>query len=78
MTLFLVCFIVAGSILIYNLRSFFKRQYTKQRKTLMAALLLTILSLLVLGVRYSLEYVYSLEQISIGADTAAGVSLTVG
>jgi hypothetical protein len=54
----LIIFTVVGSILIHRLGLFFKSNYEKQRISLLTALLLIIASLLVLTVRYGLEYAY--------------------
>lgn len=54
----LIIFTVVGSILIHRLVLFFKSNYEKQRISLLTALLLIIASLLILTVRYGLEYAY--------------------
>lgn len=54
----LIIFTVVGSILIHRLGLFFKSNYEKQRISLLTALLLIIFSLLVLTVRYGMEYAY--------------------
>jgi hypothetical protein len=54
----LIIFTVVGSILIHRLGLFFKSNYDKQRISLLTALLLIIFSLLVLTVRYGMEYAY--------------------
>ena len=55
----LVCFIITGSLIIRNLWVYFDKNYNQQRHSLLAALLLTILSLVVLLLRYILEFVYN-------------------
>ena len=54
----LIMFSVIGLILIHRLGLFFKKNYDKQRFSLMIALVLIVLSLLILSIRYGLEYVY--------------------
>ena len=55
----LLAFIITGSIIIRNLYVYFNKHYNQQRHSLLAALLLTILSLVVLLLRYSLEFYYN-------------------
>ena len=71
-TTLLLCFTITGSLIIRNLWVYFKKTYNCQRHSLLAALLLTILSLLVLQLRYTLEFVYNGQQIQIsnGGDVA--------
>ena len=64
----LVCFIITGSIIIRNLYVYFKKNYNQQRHSMLAALLLTILSLVVLLLRYTLEFVYNGQQVQIDPD----------
>ena len=54
----LIVVTVVGIILIHRLGLFFKKNYDKQRFSLMTALSLIILSLVTLTVRYGLEYAY--------------------
>lgn len=54
----LVVFTVVGAILIMRLRVFFKKNYTKQSKSILTALLLLIAALITLAIRFSLEYAY--------------------
>ena len=58
-TILLFAFTITGSIIIRNLWVYFEGTYNNQRHSLLAALLLTILSLLVLCLRYVLEFVYN-------------------
>lgn len=64
-TCLLFSYIVTGSIIIRNLWVYFSSNYTRQRRTMLAALLLTIASLLVLQVRYILEFVYNGQKVEI-------------
>ena len=64
-TTLLLCFTITGSIIIRNLWVYFDKTYNCQRHSLLAALLLTILSLLVLQLRYILEFVYNGQQVQI-------------
>lgn len=54
----LVISMVVGTVLIHRLGLFFKKNYDKQRFSLMTALLLIVLSFLILAARYGLEYSY--------------------
>ena len=58
----LLCFIIVGSILIRRLRSYFKKNYNKQRSYLLSILLLIIASLCIMCIRYSLEYTYNVSR----------------
>ncbi len=62
----LLTFIITGSMIIRNLNVYFKNCYDKQRHTMLAALLLTIFSMLILLLRYSLEYWYNDNMVEIG------------
>lgn len=62
-TMLLLCFTITGSLIIRNLWVYFDKTYNCQRHSLLAALLLIILSLLVLLLRYILEFVYNGQQI---------------
>lgn len=64
-TTLLLCFTITGSLIIRNLWVYFDKTYNCQRHSLLAALLLTILSLLVLQLRYILEFVYNGQQVQI-------------
>ena len=54
----LIVFTVVGIILIHRLGLFFKNNYDKQRFSLMTALGLIMASLVILSVRYGLEFTY--------------------
>lgn len=54
----LVVFTVVGAILIMRLHVFFKKNYTKQSRSILTALLLLIAALITLATRFSLEYAY--------------------
>lgn len=60
----LVTFTAVGSVLIHKLRAFFKSNYDKQRVSILTALICLIISLLVLSVRYGLEYAYLDQHLS--------------
>ena len=84
-TTLLLCFTITGSIIIRNLWVYFDKTYNCQRHSLLAALLLTILSLIVLQLRYILEFVYNGQQVQISNGSAdvdpdskkAQISITV-
>jgi hypothetical protein len=63
----LISFTVIGSILIRNLRLFFKKNYNKQRSSLIVALLLIIASLSTLALRYFLEYAYQMKHLKMSS-----------
>ena len=67
----LLAFIVTGSMIIRNLDVYFKKCYDKQRHTMLAALLLTILSMVILLLRFSLEYWYNGNMVEIGEHSNA-------
>ena len=62
----LLCYIITGSLIIRNLWVYFDKNYNQQRYSLLAALLLTIVSLVVLSCRFVLEFVYSSQLMQIG------------
>ena len=64
----LLSFIITGSIIIRNLWVYFEKSYIRQRRSMLAALLLTIASLLALQARYILEFVYNGQSVEIGDD----------
>jgi hypothetical protein len=61
----LITFSVVGVILIHRLGLFFKKNYDKQRFSLMTALVLIVLSLMTLSVRYGLEYAYLVQRFKV-------------
>ena len=63
-TVLLLSFIITGTIIIRNLWRYFESTYNTQRHSMIAALLLTVVSLFVLQIRYSFEYIYNEQLIS--------------
>ena len=61
-----ICFAITGSIIIRNLWVYFDKNYNKQRHSLMVVLFLTLMSLVILQLRYALEFVYHSRQVQIG------------
>ena len=59
----LLSYIITGTIIIRNLYIYFKKHYNQQRHSLLVALILTIVSLVVLQLRYILEFIYNMQQI---------------
>ena len=64
----LISFTVTGPIIIRNLWVYFEKAYNQQRYSLLIALLLTIMSLLVLSLRFILEFIYNAQGLQIGGD----------
>ena len=61
----LIILTVVGSILIRRLELFFKKNYDKQRFSLLTALLLLIASLVTLALRYAVEYAYQVRKFNV-------------
>ena len=59
LSIFLICFAVATLFLVRRMAIFFKKNYLKQRQTLIATLILFVMSFFLLGILYTLMFVYS-------------------
>ena len=70
----LITFTVVGGILIHRLGAFFKHNYDRQRFALFKALILISLSLLILTIRYALEYSYLENNIPLYQPVSEGPS----
>lgn len=60
-----ICFLVVGTFLVRKLYVYFKRNYDCQRLSFMKALTLITLSLILINIRYSVEYIIIEKQIDL-------------
>ena len=61
-----VAFLVTSSLLVHQLKLYFGSNYEKQRISIVAALILTLLSLICLNARYLVECLYFHKIVHLG------------